>query len=67
MAYFHPEETIFSTNRQEEHMLEALQVFADVYGRNGEPTAHIATELRGMWFGRDKEAMYNFLLPHIQL
>ena len=64
MAYFHPEEKIFNDDLIEEKMLEALTAFADEVGHlDMEET----TKLRGMWFGRNREGMYNFLDKYIKL
>ena len=61
MAYFHPEETIFTKERQEEHMLGALSDFSEFMG-----VSHPETNtLRGLWFARNKAAMYQFLNQYI--
>ena len=61
MAYFHPEETIFTKERQEEHMLGALSDFSIAMGTDHPETI----KLRGFWFGRNKAAMYQLLNQYI--
>ena len=63
MAYFHPEEKIFNDDLIEEKMLEGLTAFSKEIGPNNKET----TKLRGMWFGRNREGMYNFLNKYITL
>ncbi len=62
MAYFHPEEKIFSIDRQEDKMLEALTVLSKALGRSHKEVI----ELRGAWFGRDKKSMYEILDKYIK-
>ena len=65
MDFFHPEEYLFSKEVKENHMLEALKVFAQAYGSNGEPTSDQTVKLRELWLAKDSEAMYEFLDQHI--
>ena len=63
MAYFHPEETIFSIDLQETKMLEALHVFENAIGKN-EPEA---IELRQTYNNSNKDKMYRILDEYIAL
>ncbi len=62
MAYFHPDEKIFSIERQEKHMLDALTILSKALGRSHKDVI----ELRGAWFARDKQRMYDILDKYIK-
>ena len=63
MAYFHPQETIFNEELQEEKMLEALKIFSKANGQSDTVT----NELRAAWFGKSKQNMYDILNRYIKL
>ncbi len=63
MAYFHPDEKIFSIERQEKHMLDALTILSKTLGHDHKEV----TLLRGAWFARDKQRMYNILDKYVTL